>query len=118
MTNVTNDEDYKVICPVCDHVISDFEEGKSDPCEHVVLIYTGLLNGEFVYIGDNYNEIADGLIEIYEGQDGEDDKELDELMEEYIENNKGYEILTMTTSGLACGPCSSTEYIMVRTSTE
>ena len=111
------EEDNKVICPVCNHVITDMEECVNDPCEHVVLTYVDILNGEFVHEGDE--QIAKELLEKYnyepEDEDEEwDDKSLDELMEEYANEHDDYVTIELTTSGLSCGPCSSTEYHLIK----
>jgi len=109
------DEEDKVICPVCDHVITDFEEGISDPCEHVMVTYVDILNGEFVHVGDE--ELAEELMAQYTYlEENECDQSLDEIMEAYANEHEGYEVTSLTTSGLACGPCSSTEYHLIKIS--
>lgn len=105
-------------CPVCDQVISDFEEGVSDPCEHVMLTYVDMLNGEFVHVGncDEAAKIEEDIISKYEYlMEHDADESLDELMAAYADENDGYEVIEMTTSGLACGPVSSTEYHLIKT---
>lgn len=106
-------EETKIICPVCSQVVSDFEEGISDPCEHVLIIYTDILSGEFVHVAEGAEEVAATIMAKYD-LDGEDgDKGLDELIAEYAEAN-GHEVVELTTYGMSCGPCSSTEYIMFK----
>jgi len=109
-----------VTCPVCDHIISDIYEGVSDPCEHVMLTYVDICGGEFVYVGvgKGGEKIEEELMGKY-GEMMEDDYEgedlsLSELMEAYAYKHKGYEVIELTTSGLSCGPCSSTEYHLIK----
>jgi len=113
-------EDNVLKCPVCDHVISDFNEGISDPCDHVILTYVDMLNGEFVYVADTdeAKEIEESIISHYEYlMDNDADESLDELMQSFVdENGDSYEVIEMTTSGLACGPVSSTEYHLIKRS--
>jgi uncharacterized Zn finger protein (UPF0148 family) len=105
-----SEENGKVICPVCEQVISDFEAGESNPCEHVLLIYSDICGNEFVHTHASMQETASEMEKKYM----EDDVYLDDLMKEYAEEH-GHEILEMVTSGMACGPCSNTEYVMVST---
>jgi len=110
-------EENKVICPVCSHVITDFNEGVSDPCKHVICSYVDMLNGEFVHVGDSTEakEIADNILEQYEYLSENDaDESLDELMQAFADEDGGYEVIELTTSGLACGPVSSTEYHLIK----
>ena len=104
----------KVICPVCKQVVLDFEECINEPCEHVMLIYTDALNCEFVHEDDSMEKDAKKMVAKYVS--GEEDKSLDMLMEEYVEKNADLDlvILEMTTYGMACGPCSNTDYVMFK----
>ena len=101
-------EETRVECPVCQQVVSDFEEGISDPCEHVFLIYLDSI-GEIVHSSDN----ADEAIAEFERRYKEDDESYEDMIEEYCDDSNGtYDWLAITTSGMSCGPCSSTEYIV------
>ena len=51
-----NDNETVVRCPVCNKVISDFDNGLSDPCEHVMLIYIDAISDEFVHSGEGSEE--------------------------------------------------------------
>lgn len=104
-------EEDKVICPVCDQVITDFDEGISDPCEHVILSYVDMLSGEFVHVGAGAEKIAEKMLVIYEE---DDDADLIDQMEAYVRENDGYDVISLTTSGLACGPVSSTESHLIK----
>ena len=111
----------QVICPVCNHVVSDFDEnaGYHDPCEHAVLIYTDILSGEFVHEGDE--ALAKTLVDKYdldEDDENWEDKTLDELMADFVAKNPVYKIVSLTTYGMACGPTSSTEFVMFKTPEE
>jgi hypothetical protein len=110
------EEDTKIICPVCEHVISDFDEGVFDPCEHVMLSYTDACTGEFVHVGKGFKEIAEEMEAKFADWDSDEYAEINELMEKYAEENKGFELSEMTTYGMACGPCSNTEYHLIKTS--
>ncbi len=111
-------EDAILKCPVCDHVISDFENAVSDPCKHVMLTYVDILSGEFVHVGDTdeAQEIEESIISNYEYlMENDADESLDELMEAFADENDGeYTVIQMTTSGMACGPSSSTEYNLIK----
>jgi len=109
------EEDNTIICPVCKQVVSDFDEGINDPCEHVMLIYTDCCSDEFVHVGNSAEDIAEGLMANYEYQtDNELDTSLPELMQAYAEDEEDVIVLELTTSGMSCGPCSSTEYVMFK----
>jgi len=106
------DEDNETIvrCPVCNQVISDFDNGISSPCEHVMLIYTDACSGGFVHCGDGAEELEQKMEEKYE----EDDTNLNEQMEEFANESPDHILLEMTTCGMSCGPCSSTEYLLIK----
>lgn len=106
------DDESRVICPICNQVVLDYETSENNPCEHVMLIYTDALNDEFVYESEEMTDVANEMIAEYEKRDGDDS--LDILMEEYASNRADIMILEMTTSGMACGPCSNTDYIMFK----
>ena len=106
------EEDNKVICPVCNRVVTDFDEGIHNPCEHVFLMYTDALNGEFIHTGKGASKVELELLKKYGESDG--DMDLSELMEEFANASDKHTILTLTTSGMACGPVSNTDYIMFK----
>jgi len=111
------EEDNKVICPVCEHVITDFDEEISDPCEHVMLTYVDTLNGEFVHSAKEAEDLEKEMLARYAHlEETGEDKTLDELMQTYADENEGFEVIELTTYGLACGPVSSTEYHLIKTS--
>ena len=105
------DNETVVRCPVCNQVISDFDEGVSNPCAHVMLIFTDIISGEFVHCGDGAEELEQKMEKAYQ----DDDIELNEQMAKFADENDDHVLLEMTTSGMGCGPCSSTEYILVKT---
>ena len=106
------DSDNQVICPVCKQIVLDFDEGENDPCEHVMLMYTDSLNDEFVYIDDEAEDIAEEMIAQYEDSDGDD--MLDVLITNYANEHEDYEIVELTTSGMSCGPCGNTDYVLFK----
>jgi len=110
---MSQDSDEQVICPVCKHVITDFEEGVSDPCEHVMLTYVDMLNGEFVHVHNDFEGIAEDMLEKAEDYDNYD-VSIEELLEQYVAENKNFIVEILTTYGMACGPCSSSEYHLIR----
>jgi DNA repair exonuclease SbcCD ATPase subunit len=107
---MSKDNETVVRCPVCNQVISDFENGISDPCEHVMLICIDACGGEFVHVGDGAEELEKKMEEKYE----DDYTDLNEQMEKFAEESDDHEMLEMTTYGMSCGPCSGTEYILVK----
>jgi hypothetical protein len=110
-------EESKIECPVCKQVISDFDEGETNPCEHVMLTYVDICNGEFVYSAKEAEELEGLLVARYEHyyeSDDCEDRELNEVMVEYADENEGYVVIDLTTYGCACGPCSSTEYNLIK----
>jgi len=98
-------------CPVCNAKLFDFENpDEVCACKHVKLYYTDALNDEFVHVGNGMEEVADNIIAKYV----EDfDEGIEVHMEKLVKKNKNYEIFTVTTSGMACGPCSNTDYILI-----
>ena len=108
-------EESQIICPVCDQVISDFDEGETNPCEHVMLTYVDMLNGELVHVGDGAEQIEKEIMSSYnDAEENEVETSLDALMKGYVEMHDGYEVLELTTYGMSCGPCSSTEYNQIK----
>ena len=110
MSEEEKDNETVVRCPVCNKVISDFDNGISDPCIHVMLIYIDAISDEFVHSGEGSEEIEKQMLEKYE----EECVYLNEQMEEFADNNNNYIVLEMTTYGMCCGPSSGTEYILVK----
>lgn len=108
--NKMENEDKYVKCPVCKEVVLDFENFETSYCEHVLLSGTSLLSYEFDYIARGMKKIANKMIA--ESKNGE--KSLEELVEEYKDNNKNLEMASITTSGMACGPVSSTNYVLFK----
>lgn len=108
-------EEDKVICPVCNQVITDFEEGISDPCEHVMVSYVDMLNGELVHVGENAKAVEQEIMTKYNySYENDLDESIDELLKAFASDHDGYEVLELTTYGMSCGPCSSTEYHLIK----
>ena len=107
---MNKDNDTVVRCPVCNKIVSDFECCISDPCEHVMLIYTDTINDEFVHEHDDMDNIFPDMVKKYE----EEDIPLNEQMEEFADDKENYIVKEMTTYGMGCGPCSSTESILFK----
>jgi hypothetical protein len=105
-------EESQIICPVCDQVISDFNEGETNPCEHVMLTYVDMLNGDFVHVGAGAEKIAEDMLVKYDGDEA--GYCLEELMEAYVGEHDGFVVISLTTYGMSCGPCSSTEYNLIK----
>jgi hypothetical protein len=105
----------KSICPVCDHVISDFEEGINDPCEHVMLTYVDLVGDEFCFVHSSFVDIAKEMIDKATDIESEELVTVEECIEKYANENDGFEVIEMSTSGMACGPVFVTEYNLIKT---
>ena len=109
----SGDETNMLKCPVCNKVISDFDqiihdfddEG-SGPCEHVMLTYVDILSGEFVYIGAGAAHIAKEILVQYNHAEAEDEAEgegvgegidvsIDDLMDMYADEKEGYVVIGM-----------------------
>jgi len=101
----------KVICPICNQVISDFEEYISDPCEHVLLIYTDAVCGEFVHIGAGMETVASEME--YSVEEGDYDY-LSDAMKHYEQLYPECIMVETETEGMSCGPCSNTEYVLIK----
>jgi len=101
-------------CPVCDKVIYNGEEFLEDlVCEHILMIYSDTVDcicythPKLVKVGKQFDKKIEANL-----YSDEDLISFPEIMEEYAEKN-GYEIYTVTTSGMCCGPWGSTDYFMI-----
>ena len=102
----------KIICPVCKEVVLDIDKGEDgfNPCDHVMLVYTDALSFEFIHIDESMESVAKDMIEKSE----EDDVFLYKLMLDFAMKHDNYEIIELTTSGMSCGPCGNTDYVMFK----
>ena len=92
--------------PACKEVIFNTDNGCS-PCKHVKMIYADCC-GEFAHYDDDLEKVAQSIM------DGVNDGDLGiaELMDNFAQDN-GCKIYTITQYGMACGPCSTTDYYMI-----
>ena len=105
----------KIICPVCKELVLDINkvdkgEDGFNPCNHVMLVYTDALSFEFIHIDESMESVAKDMIE----KSAEDDVFLNELMNDFAMKHDNYEIIELTTSGMSCGPCGNTDYVMFK----
>jgi len=110
-------ENNKAVCPVCGFVITDFENEVSEPCEHVMATYVDICGEEFTHVHDDFRSEAEKM-EIRANDWDHPDGEvcLLDLMQGFVESHDGYEIIELTTHGMACGPASTSEYNLIKIS--
>jgi Mor family transcriptional regulator len=99
-----------VKCPICNRIIFDNETPSDElACEHVRLIYSSMA-GEIFYTAKGMKGLAKKIEKgIAADEDGAN-------LESTLERNAilaGYKLYTITTSGLACGPVSNTDYYII-----
>jgi hypothetical protein len=92
-----------IFCPVCGHLIMGEDEG--DKCKHVMFTYIDVV-GEFLDVAPKYKEILRKI---------EEDEDVSDPFGEAVEKIKepGVLFLSLTTSGVACGPVSSTACVAI-----
>jgi hypothetical protein len=96
-----------VECPICHRVIFDGETNPADlVCEHVRLIFSDMA-GEVVYVGKGMMRVAQKINSLLAMEEG-----IEEVMEQAAKKVGG-EVYTHTTSGLACGPVSNTNFYII-----
>lgn len=101
-------------CPICDQVICNGEESLDVlACEHILMIYSDMV-GSTCYTHPDMVKVEKEFDKKMEDNYDRDEDLINftDLMEEYAKLNS-HEIYTITTSGMCCGPCSNTDYIMI-----
>ena len=100
-------------CPVCGASILKEDEPFDDEnlCEHVKLLFADVV-GDFVFVDDEYEDMVDEMKQKID--EGEED--IEELLVQYISSDKGkgHTLAMLTSHGMACGPVSNTDYILIR----
>jgi len=104
-----NEKTQKVKCPICGKVILDMDDGESNPCKHIKLIYSDSC-GQIVHTSDDLEKDGSDMSE--KMSDLEADYDIMTLLEECAKKHN-LEICEVTTSGMSCGPCSNTDYYLV-----
>ena len=100
----------KIKCPVCKETIFNTDDG-ANPCCHIKMIYADCC-GEFIHSDKDMEVIEKKIMEkVEEGSD------LSDVMEDYAKEF-GCEVYTVTQYGMACGPCSNTDYYMIEVEVE
>ena len=92
-----------IFCPVCGQLIMGEDEG--DKCKHVMFTYIDVV-GEFLDVAPKYKEILEKI---------EEDEDIRNPFAKAVEQIKepGVLFLSLTSSGIACGPVSSTACVAV-----
>ena len=96
----------RVYCPACGMPIVE-EDMDSEICEHVLFMYSGL-SGEFEHVSPDIEDLAEQAKEIADEEHSDPAEELIKLLNERQQVNSVL-CFSITTSGMACGPISSTE---------
>ena len=96
-----------VYCPVCGQALYTQKEDATS-CEHVVFSYLPDI-GEFDYVASYLEAQVDSIME--QAEDDKDREPVDILLEQL--DSTSILCFSITTSGVACGPTSSTVYVAV-----
>lgn len=110
----TEDETY--LCPICGHEIENLEEVHWDPCEHVTACYVDVAC-DWEILDDDLRDKYEADVEACDFCEDEDGNPLEEPevdphnIEEWgVANIEADLCVTLSDSGVACGPCCSTTY--------
>jgi hypothetical protein len=98
---LTGDDMPELHCPVCGALIQTPEDAVEFPvCPHVVFSY--------IYENDDFEYLADDLVDYVEGLTEEDREKHGNRMEAVraIMVSDTCFVITLTTSSFTCGPCS------------
>ena len=96
-----------VYCPVCGQALYTQKEDATS-CEQVVFSYLADI-GEFDYVASHLEAQVNSIME--KAEDDEDADPVDILLEQL--ESTSILFFSITTSGVACGPTSSTVYVAV-----
>jgi hypothetical protein len=96
----------ELYCPACGRLIVDGKEKKRRNCKHLVFAYLDIVQ-EFTYVAPAYKTVAKAARKAYEA---DDDVDQIRYVLDRIDARKQASILCFaaTSSGMCCGPCSST----------
>lgn len=96
-----------VECPICHQVIFDGKTDTADlACSHVRLIFSDIA-GVVFYIGKGMKNVAKKIDRLLEMEE-----EIEGAMEQAAKKIGGG-VYTHTTSGMACGPVSNTDFYII-----
>jgi len=109
---LNGDDNTKLSCPVCGQIISDYDEGSTNPCEHVAMTYVDILPDQFLYVQKDHMKLAMYMIKLYKSP--EMDIPIEDSIDEFVQSNDNYTVVSLRTSGLSCGPCSCIEYNLIK----
>lgn len=84
-------------CPACGKAMMDDEQTAENPCEHLAFVYLGEIP-DFSYVSPKLTKLAESALDS-DDPVKEASKKLDE---------KTSVVFQVETSGVACGPVSST----------
>ncbi len=111
MTNVELTEDGKFNCPICGKTLWDGENPADDlACEHLKMAFSDAV-GEFYFLVDGMERTQIEVMQAYGADDY--DGNIEEILELAAKKN-GCSIYAITTSGMACGPVSNTDYLFIK----
>ena len=99
LLELTLDVFEELYCPVCGKQVFPMDK----ICEHVLFIYSHSL-GECVHGEETWGKKIESMLDTTECIT------VEELFENFETPDTSF-ILTITTSGMGCGPCSNTDYI-------
>jgi hypothetical protein len=99
-----NAEPPEIFCPICSAPILKNGEELNDFCDHVEFVYLDEI-GDFLFASKSIAQAVEDAREKAEN-DNDDDFEVIEFLD--ARSNPAGFSLALTTSGMACGPVSST----------
>ena len=106
-------------CPACGKQTVDPEDGLVEPpCPHLEFLYLTEID-EFEYIKENVKDLLEKERQAGDAEEDGKEEERDEmsdyeLLKNHMSRDSTFVIFELTTSGMACGPVSSTVCIGYR----
>lgn len=106
-------------CPACGKQTVDSEDGLVErPCPHLAFLYLKEID-EFEYIKENVKALVEKERQAADAEKDGKEEERDEmsdyeLLKKALSQDSAFAIFEITTSGMACGPVSSTVCIGYR----
>lgn len=105
-----------LFCPACGKQTVDWEDGLVEPhCPHLKFLYLTQID-DFEFIKEDVKDLLDEKRRALDASKDDTDEDQDELsdyelLQSAVSSDPTFVIFELTTSGMACGPVSSTACI-------
>jgi len=110
MENVELTEDGKFNCPVCGKTLFDSENPvETITCPHLQMLFTSLA-GVFCFVAPGMRRVAKQIERKIAREEFDGDME---ALLEWVAGEHEHTVYAITTSGMACGPVSNTDYYVI-----